>query len=61
MVKRREITYRAWEYIEPHLPQDGGKQRGGRWREHRTVVNGIPWKLRSGSPWLDLPYGPWQT
>jgi transposase len=33
-------------------------------RDHRTVVNGILWKLRTGSPWRrDLPerYGPWQT
>ena len=31
--------------------------------DHRTVVNGILWKLRTGSPWRDLPerYGPWQT
>jgi len=37
--------------------------RGGRWRDHRTVVNGILWKLRTGSSWRDLPerYGPWQT
>lgn len=27
------------------------------------MVNGILWKLRTGSPWRDLPerYGPWQT
>jgi transposase len=26
-------------------------------------MNGILWKLRTGSPWRDLPerYGPWQT
>ena len=62
MVRRGEITDRAWEQIEPLLPQDRGK-RGGRWRDHRTVVNGILWKLRTGSPWRDLPerYGPWQT
>jgi transposase len=62
MVRRGEITDRAWEHIEPLLPREGGK-RGGRWRDHRTVVNGILWKLRTGSPWRDLPerYGPWQT
>ena len=62
MVRRGEITDRAWEQIGPLLPQDGGK-RGGRWRDHRTIVNGILWKLRTGSPWRDLPerYGPWQT
>ena len=62
VVRRGEITDRAWEQIGPLLPQDGGK-RGGRWRDHRTIVNGILWKLRTGSPWCDLPerYGPWQT
>ena len=61
MVRRGEITDRAWEQIEPLLPQGG--ERGGRWREHRTVINSILWKLRTGSPWRDLPerYGPWQT
>lgn len=30
---------------------------------HRTVINGIVWKLTTGVPWRDLPgrYGPWQT
>lgn len=61
MVRRGEITDRAWQEIEPLLPQYG--QSGGQWRDHRTVVNGILWKLRTGSPWRDLPerYGPWQT
>ena len=38
-------------------------RRGGRWRDHRTAVNGVLWKLRTGAPWRDLPsrYGPWQT
>ena len=62
MVMRGELTDRAWEQIEPLLPLEGGK-RGGQWRDHRTVINGILWKLRTGSPWRDLPerYGPWQT
>ena len=62
MVRRGEITDRAWDQIEPLLPREGGK-RGGRWRDHRTVINGILWKLRTGSPWRALPerYGPWQT
>jgi transposase len=36
-----------------------------RWspRDHRQVINGILWKLRTGAPWEDLPewYGPWKT
>ena len=61
MVRRGEITDRAWQEIEPLLPEYG--RSGGQWRDHRTVVNGILWKLRTGSPWRDLPerYGPWQT
>jgi transposase len=61
MVRRGEITDQAWQEIEPLLPEYG--QSGGQWREHRTVINGILWKLRTGSPWRDLPqrYGPWQT
>ena len=60
-VGRGELTDTAWAQIQPLLPA-GGKP-GGRWRDHRTVVNGILWKLRTGAPWRDLPerYGPWQT
>jgi len=38
--------------------------RGGRpFAEHRTVVEAIIWRYRTGTPWRDLPapYGPWQT
>ena len=61
MLGREEITDRAWQEIEPLLAEYG--QSAGRWRDHRTIVNGILRKLRTGSPWRDLPerYGPWQT
>lgn len=39
MVRRGEITDRAWREIEPLLPEYG--QSGGQWRDHRTVVDGI--------------------
>jgi transposase len=60
LVGRGELTEEAWRVIEPLLPASG---RGGQWRDHRTVINGILWKLRTGAPWRDLPerYGPWQT
>jgi len=54
MARHGQITDRAWEQIEPLLPREGGK-RGGQWLDHRTVINGILWKLRTGSPWRDLP------
>jgi transposase len=60
--RRYELTDEAWAHIEPLLPSDEGK-RGGRWRDHRTILNGILWHAYSGSPWRELPerYGPWQT
>jgi len=61
LIRRGELTDEAWAWVEPLLPEGGW--RGRRWREHRTVTNGILWKLRSWAPWRDLPerYGPWQT
>jgi len=61
MVGRGELTDAAWERIAPLLPEYGSP--GGRWRDHRTVLNGILWRLRTGAPWRDVPsrYGPWQT
>jgi transposase len=61
MVGPAEIADAAWERISPLLPENG--KPGGRWRDHRAVLNGILWRLRTGAPWRDLPsrYGPWQT
>jgi transposase len=58
---RGELADKAWAAIEPLLPAPGGAR--GRWRDHRQVINGILWKLRTGAPWRDLPerYGPWKT
>lgn len=38
-------------------------QRVGRWRDHRQVLNGILFRVRTGVPWRDVPepYGPWKT
>lgn len=60
-VGRGELTDAAWAQIEPLLP--AGRCRGGQWRDHRQVLNGILWKVRTGAPWRDLPerYGPWKT
>src|SRR4051812_28191715 len=32
-------------------------------RDRRQVVNAIRWRVRTGSPWRDMPerYGPWET
>lgn len=61
MSGRGELTDAAWAVIAPQLPGNG--TRGKQWKDHRTVINGILWKLRTGAPWRDLPerYGPWQS
>ena len=59
---RTVVSDRAWAWMEPLLPSSTGR-RGGRWRDHRQVVEAISWKYRTGSPWRELPerFGPWQT
>lgn len=61
-VARQVISDDVWAVIEPLLPTTEGK-RGGQYRDHRTVVEGIAWRFKTGSPWRDLPaeFGPWQT
>jgi transposase len=51
-VRRIELTEGVWERIAPLLPENG--RRGKQWNDHRTDVNGILRKLRTGAPWRDL-------
>ena len=46
----------------PLLP-GGVRRRGRRWADHRRVIDGVLWRVRTGSPWRDLPagYGNWKT
>ncbi|MFB6560770.1 IS5 family transposase [Streptomyces sp. NPDC056400] len=50
-----------WARIEPLLP-DRTPKRGGRWRDHRQVIDAIAFKYRTGTPWMDLPerLGSWK-
>ena len=58
--RRYELRDEAYERIEPLLPK---QKPGGRWSDHRTVLNGMFWILNSGTQWRDMPdrYGRWQT
>ena len=61
---RGDLTDAEWARLEPLLPpQKDPHRRGGQYRNHRQVINGILWVLRTGAPWRDLPerYGPWST
>lgn len=61
-MRRHELTDDQWERLAPLLPP----QRPATGRpntDHRTILNGILWILRTGAPWRDLPerYGNWKT
>jgi transposase len=61
-MRRHELTDRQWEQLAPLLPPER-PATGRPSRDHRTILNGILWKLRTGAPWRDVPerYGPWAT
>ncbi|MFF9914865.1 IS5 family transposase [Streptomyces sp. NPDC013457] len=58
---RGDLTNAEWARLEPHLPTSG--RRGGQWNDHRKVINGILFRVRTGIPWRDLPerFGRWKT
>ena len=57
---RFDLSDAEWRIIEPLLPN---KPRGVARVDDRRVLNGIYWRLRTGSPWADIPerYGPYTT
>lgn len=55
------LTDAQWARIEPLLP-DRTPKRGGRWRDHREVIDAIAFKFKTGTQWVHLPekYGNWR-
>lgn len=60
--RRHELTDDQWEQLFPLLPPQR-RPTGRPAKDHRTVLNGILWIVRTGAPWRDLPdrYGSWKT
>ncbi|MFE3776063.1 IS5 family transposase [Streptomyces sp. NPDC059122] len=58
---RGDLSDVEWARLMPYLPRNVG--RGGRWKCHRRLINGMLFRLRTGIPWRDLPsrFGNWQT
>ncbi len=53
-MNRGDLTNRQWERLAPLLPPQ--KPKTGRpAHDHRPIINGILWLLRTGAPWRDLP------
>jgi hypothetical protein len=56
------LTDAEWELVRPLLPPQ--RPPTGRPRhDHRTILSGILWVLRTRSSWRDLPlaFGNWET
>jgi transposase len=60
-MSRTDLSEKQWRQLAPHLP--GDPHRGHAYVDHRRVLNGILWRIKTGAPWRDAParYGPWQT
>ena len=50
---RHELTECSHAALPP-------RRQGLERKDDRLVINGVPWALRTGAPWRDLPerYGP---
>jgi transposase len=61
-MQRHELTDQQWERLAPLLPPAHPKT-GRPNHDHRRILNGIRWRLKTGAPWRDVPerYGSWQT
>ncbi|SCL73030.1 Transposase [Micromonospora peucetia] len=59
---RHDLTDLQWAALEVLLPAGTGRDRPRRWTM-RVIIDGIRWRVRTGSPWRDVPtvYPPWQT
>jgi transposase len=49
-LNRHDLTDAEWALLEPLLP-DRSPQRGGRWCDHRLVIDGVFWRTRTGARW----------
>lgn len=63
MVEERFVlTDEVWARLAPHLP---GKQgdAGATGKDNRLFLEAVLWRVRTGSPWRDLPadFGNWNS
>ena len=58
---RHRLTDQQWELIRDVFPNPAATGRPP--VDPRYMIDGILWRLRTGSPWRDLPeeFGPWKT
>lgn len=56
------LTDDQWLAIEPLLPSSKNR-KGGQYKGHRPVIDGILWALSDGGRWRNMPerFGPWSS
>jgi transposase len=61
LLNRHDLTDEEWQRLVPLMPPQ--PRQGRRWNDHRTVINGVFFRTRTGCPWRDLPagFGNWKT
>jgi transposase len=61
LLNRHDLTDEEWVRLVPLMPAQ--PRQGRRWNDHRTVINGILFRTRTGCPWRDVPgaFGNWKT
>ena len=58
---RHRLTDRQWNLIKDLFPAPASTGRPP--ADPRQMIDGILWRMRTGSPWRDIPkeFGPWIT
>ena len=60
--QRFVVSDALWQRLEPHLP---GKisDAGATAKDNRLFLEAVLWRVRTGSPWRDLPpaFGNWNS
>jgi len=56
------LTERLWQQVTPLLPPQK-PPRGRPALDHRRLLEGLLWVMRTGAPWREIPpaYGSWHT
>jgi transposase len=65
-LSRGDLTETEWRILKGLLPIErevGKRGRGRPPEDNRNIINGILWRLRTGTPWRDVPekYGNWNS
>ncbi|MET4103544.1 transposase [Roseovarius sp. MBR-78] len=60
--QRFVVTDRVWQRLEPHLPGKAS-DAGATAKDNRLFLEAVFWRVRTGSPWRDLPpaFGNWNS